>query len=193
MPYIRSKIRFDPLELIRGLENIFSGKTMMLPQQYLRIVAEILQHAPANVLVFGSGRDTELYLLANPGGRTVVLEDNPKWLKSIEHLNCEAFLVTYTTRLDEGFLENCPWPDGVPDEVSEQKWDIVLVDAPRGYGRYPGRQQSILLASELAATTGVVFVHDYQREMEHLCSNRLLGQPTDVVGPTPQLAVFRTH
>jgi hypothetical protein len=40
---------------------------------------EILHRGPGNVLIFGAGADTRLYVEANGGGRTVVVEHHEAW------------------------------------------------------------------------------------------------------------------
>ena len=65
----------------------------------------------------------------------------------------------------------------IPDKLSAEKWDIILVDAPAGYAEEtPGRMKSIYMASQLIKSGGDVFVHDCNREVEDVYSLHFLGK-----------------
>jgi glucuronoxylan 4-O-methyltransferase len=164
----------------------------MSPQQYFRIATEILSRAPCKLLVVGAGRDTELYVTANRGGRTVVLEHDPRWLQTIERLGCTPLLVSYRTKLADGPLDPCTLPDGIPDWVLNETWDVILVDAPGGNRpEQPGRQQSIFLAATLAQTGTTVFLHDAERPAEQHFARQYFKSPDERYGTRQALAVFR--
>jgi glucuronoxylan 4-O-methyltransferase len=64
----------------------------------------------------------------------------------------------------------------LPDEVGSREWDIILVDGPRGWrDDQPGRMKSIFAASRLIGRPGDVFVHDCERAVENVYSNKFLG------------------
>ena len=59
----------------------------------------------------------------------------------------------------------------LPVDIVDTKWDIIIVDAPAGYGMdMPCRMKSIYESYELSnQTSGVdVFVHDAQRRIEKM-------------------------
>ncbi|XP_038709417.1 glucuronoxylan 4-O-methyltransferase 1-like [Tripterygium wilfordii] len=69
---------------------------------------------------------------------------------------------------------------GLPSEVYEMKWDLIMVDAPTGYyEEAPGRMSAIYTAGmmtrnrEEGAETDV-FVHDVNREVEDRFSMEFL-------------------
>ena len=65
----------------------------------------------------------------------------------------------------------------MPQEVEKENWDIILVDAPAGWGdQTPGRMKSIFIASQLAANYTDVFVHDCDRIVEKTYSHTFLKQ-----------------
>ncbi len=168
-----------------------ASRGQMFPGQYFRIVVELLNRRPCKLLVVGSGRDTELYVLSNAGGKTVVLEHDPQWARAVEGLACTVLPVTYSTRLDLGFVRPCPLPGGLPPWVLAEAWDVILVDGPDGYRPdSPGRQQSVLLAAKLAREGTTVFLHDCQRPAEKLFAKRYLKQPDEVYGEERALGVF---
>ena len=163
----------------------------MKPSHYFRIVLELLRRAPCRLLVVGAGNDTELYVNANAGGKSVVLEDHSDWIERIKHLNCTVLPVSYCTKLEDGPLEPCPLPDWLPSELLNDSWDVILVDAPHGfYAGAPGRQQSIFLASQLARPGTTVFLHDWDRPAEQSFAARYLKQPDERYGEKSALAVF---
>ena len=60
---------------------------------------------------------------------------------------------------------------GLPNEVYETKWDLIMVDAPTGYHEEaPGRTSAIYTAGMMARNREEgethVFVHDVNREVE---------------------------
>jgi glucuronoxylan 4-O-methyltransferase len=163
----------------------------MTPPQYFRVVMELGGRGPCNLLIVGAGRDTELYVRANAGGRTVVLERHAQWIEHVRHLGCEVVQVEYSTLLSQPPLAPCVLPLGLPDEIAGQKWDVILVDGPEGQQPdAPGRQQSIYLASSLIAADGTVFLHDADRKGEETFAAQYLGPAVERVAGPPELAVF---
>jgi len=67
----------------------------------------------------------------------------------------------------------------LPGEVSANKWDVILVDGPRGHkysAEIPGRISSIYTASQLVGKNGYVFIHDAQRTVENANAQHYLGK-----------------
>ena len=177
--------------LARAFARAASSPHQMLPSQYFRVVAELLQRGACNLLVVGAGRDSELYVLANERGKTVILEHNAEWIRLAQKSGGIVLPVTYSTRLGDGMVEPCPVPAGLPDWVLMERWDVIVVDGPEGYRpHHPGRQQSVFLASQLARVGTTLFVHDYERPQERLCAGRYLKPPDEVLGNARSLAMF---
>lgn len=159
-------------------------------------IAEAIQVAgDINLLVFGCGRDTPLWLRCNPRGRNVFLEHSPRWMAraiamvkeekeaGLAFAFCEFEQAHYTTKLEHwkedlalflaGGLENNLAMPGLSDFPTD--WQIVIVDAPPGGGKNaPGRLQSIYEASRLCAPGGKVFVHDVCRDAEAQACHKIL-------------------
>jgi len=148
-----------------------------LSEAEYRLIAEtIIDKTPCNILVFGVGRDSRLWIDINRQGLTVFLEDNPIWLDriSLELPEINAYLVTYNTLRKQwkGLLNRNIEAElllELPKEILETKWDIIFVDAPEGWSdEKPGRMKSIFTAAKLAYISGNcdVFVHDCDRKVE---------------------------
>ncbi|XP_050208336.1 probable methyltransferase At1g27930 [Mercurialis annua] len=157
-----------------------------------------------NFLVFGLGHDSLMWNSFNPHGTTIFLEEDPKWiqtvLKTSPTLNAHA--VQYRTQLQEadkllaGYRSepsclpskayirgnyDCKLAlTGLPDEVYEKEWDLIMIDAPRGYfAEAPGRMAAIFSAAVMARArkgSGVthVFLHDVDRKVEKVYAEEFL-------------------
>ncbi len=167
------------------------GEPMLLEAKELRAIAACLaDRGPCRFLIFGLGHDSALWARVNAGGRTVFLEDQASWRAKVAaaHPALETHLVTYATRLGqwEALLESPrQLAMTLPETVAAERWDVVLVDGPRGdlesfraeHGiDPPGRMCSLFEASRLGAPGGDVFVHDCERPVERAYAARYLGE-----------------
>jgi len=167
---------------------------------------DVLQSlAPCNFLVFGIGHDALMWDSFNPRGITLYLEEDPKWTISAfkRFPVLHAHTVRYNTHLSEAkallssYKKDCggitaddhPLKDDrrcrlalgeLPKEVYDRDWDVIMIDAPRGYfPSAPGRMGVIYSAAVMARgrkKAGVthVFLHDVDREVEKLYAKEFL-------------------
>ena len=155
---------------------------IQLSHQELRaVIRTVARRAPCRFLVFGVGNDSLLWSRINRLGKTVFLEDDETWLRTIgeRHRELDIRLLEYTTRRTDliGLLDS---PENLvlalPQDVVSERWDVVLVDGPAGWhDNTPGRMQSIFQASQVASSLADVFVHDCDRVIERTFSDRYLG------------------
>jgi hypothetical protein len=164
--------------------------------EYRAIASTLENRAPCNLLVFGTGYDSDLWLSINSAGRTQFIEDDPLW----KHMGGDSVvMVEYGTTLED-------WPRLLDDEaalllelppsIANTAWDVILVDGPAAFqSHHPGRMKSIFTASWLASRHRKVdvFVHDCDRLVEQiycdtfLCSENLV----DEVGKLRHYAISR--
>lgn len=158
-------------------ELVQKNPAQLTEYEYLFIAEKILQKKPCNLLIFGVGNDSSLWIDLNKGGRTFFIEDSPIWLEKIkkEIPNIQALLVKYDSlRQDWKSLLNGPKNKlllNLSAEIMNKRWDIILVDAPSGYSdQLPGRMKSIYTAAFLAHKFRrvYVFVHDCERHVEKI-------------------------
>ncbi|KAJ7946555.1 Glucuronoxylan 4-O-methyltransferase [Quillaja saponaria] len=184
---------------------IHYSTSTITPQQTskeISVTARVLDNkSPCNFLVFGLGHDSLMWSTFNFDGRTIFLEEDEAWIEQISRKfpMLESYHVTYDSKVNQAEnlmdvgkgLECTAVLDprysmcllalkGLPSEVYETKWDLIMVDAPTGYyDEAPGRMTAIYTAGMMArnreggAETDV-FVHDVNREVEDKFSKAFL-------------------
>ena len=159
-----------------------------------RQIAAIKKVLPAygNLLVWGLGNDSPFWHHSTKG-RVIFIEHEGIWLKKImsRYPFLRTYRVNYTTLLFETFDKYINhseiWSDldlrsQLPPFVKRTPWNVILVDAPQGYGASnPGRYQSIYTSSLLAQSGTHVFVDDFERKVEREYSLKMLGDPVELV------------
>jgi uncharacterized protein (TIGR01627 family) len=154
----------------------FSNATHRMTDTDIRAISAILRaKGPCNLLVFGLGAESPLWLALNHGGRTVYLDENEFYVKYLEprHPGLEAYDVSYTTKVRDFkdlleaargtraaecrpvqnllFSECRLAINDLPNELYDVPWDIVLIDGPSGWNpNSPGRMPSIFTTAVLA-------------------------------------------
>lgn len=213
-PMISGPSPTTPIQLQTILHYATSKVT---PQQSLQEITQSFNvlkscKSPCNFLVFGLGYDSLMWASFNPTGPTLFLEETPEWvttvLKDAPWLNAKT--VSYRTRLKEAdqllasyrhvpeclpgraYLKGnrkCRLAlENLPDEVYEREWDVIMVDAPRGYfADAPGRMAAIYSAAVMARArkrvgNTHVFLHDVDRKVEREFAKEFLCMKFKVGG-----------
>ncbi|XP_027342627.1 probable methyltransferase At1g27930 [Abrus precatorius] len=189
----------------------------VVPQQSLSeitVTFDVLKSLsrPSNFLVFGLGHDSLMWASINPRGTTLFLEEDPKWVQTVlkDAPELRAHAVRYRTQLRDadrllsGYRseqacspetatlrgnERCQLAlHNLPEEVYEREWDLIMIDAPRGYfAEAPGRMAAIFSAAVMARNrkgSGVthVFLHDVDRKVEKVYAEEFLCRKNLVKG-----------
>lgn len=179
--YSLSNIR-DLFRVIK-LRNQHSG-IQLRPAELIKVFNAINEFEHCRMLVFGLGNDSPFWCDANENGRTTFLEDYQPWYDKItkKYPDIEAYPVTYPNSISR-WKELLDQPEqlvlDLPDEITNQSWDVILVDGPRGnnfFEETPGRMSSIYTASQLVGEKGYVFVHDAERTVENTYAQHYLGR-----------------
>jgi hypothetical protein len=126
----------------------------------------------ANLLVFGAGHDTAMWINANKDGNTCVVEHDDAWFKKYASVFPENIIkhdfanitVESSLELELSDLERFP----MPEKLNEQKWDVIIIDGPTGCNwDCPGRALPIYWAkSKLSHSNTIVYVDDCDRDVE---------------------------
>jgi uncharacterized protein (TIGR01627 family) len=153
--------------------------TQMTRTEYKFISDTIYSIESPNVLIFGTGYDSNLWINSNRNGRTVFLEPDLTWVNhSKTHSpDIDVRHVHYTTHPNEAldlFFEYAktrvfPKLPTLDADIVETDWDVIFIDSP--VGAVNGRMTSIFLASELSRKKDRdvhIFLHDSQRHIETL-------------------------
>ncbi|XP_073272945.1 glucuronoxylan 4-O-methyltransferase 1 [Primulina huaijiensis] len=184
---------------------IHYSTSTITPQQTLKeisITSRILdKKSPCNFLVFGLGHDSLMWHSLNYGGRTIFIEEDESWIEQIRRRFpvLEPYHVTYDSKVNQAddLMQVGKGPEcvavldpkysmcqlalkGLPSEVYDIEWDLIMVDAPTGYyDEAPGRMKAIYTAGMMARNRldGLethVLVHDVNREVEDNFSKAFL-------------------
>ncbi|XP_057434074.1 probable methyltransferase At1g27930 [Lotus japonicus] len=203
-----------PIQLRAILHYATSRVTPQQSVSEIKISFDVLKSMgrPSNFLVFGLGHDSLMWASMNPGGNTLFLEEDPKWVQTVlkDEPGLRAHTVRYRTQLREAhallsssrsepacspnkaFLRGnraCRLAlENLPDEVYETEWDLIMIDAPKGYyAEAPGRMAAVFSAAVMARNrkgSGVthVFLHDVDRKVEKVYAGEFLCKKNLVKG-----------
>jgi len=170
-----SKLPLPVFDALVHYASISNATHRMTDSDIRAISAVIRARAPCNLLVFGLGAESPLWLALNHGGRTVFLEENEFYVKYLEprHPGLEAYDVSYTTKVRDFrdllaaarasrakecrpvqnllFSECRLAINDLPNDLYDVAWDMVLIDGPSGWNpNSPGRMPSIFTTAVLA-------------------------------------------
>ena len=162
----------DYRDFIQQLVEVNKGQ--MSFEEYVSIYKCIESKNGCNLLVFGLGRDSNLWQMANQNGKTIFLEDNSDWISESQKYQLDVRQIYYTnvgsdaeTLLEEYKSGKNNLGLDLPEDVRNINWDIIIVDAPAGYGLdMPCRMKSIYESYNLSKDFTDIFVHDCERDIE---------------------------
>ncbi|XP_010555550.1 PREDICTED: glucuronoxylan 4-O-methyltransferase 2 [Tarenaya hassleriana] len=184
-----------------------SESPSILTEKEFKLLSEVVtRRSPCNILIFGFAPQYLVLSSINTRGITVILEDGPAKTPTSTEVNpnnTRIYKVKYyhmevkraykllrhardnpACSLDVDPLQASDCKLGLrdlPKEVYKIKWDVIVVDGPRGSElEAPGRMGTIYTAAVLARqesnNTTDVFVHDVHRTAEKWFSWEFLCQ-----------------
>ncbi|KAJ0239735.1 Glucuronoxylan 4-O-methyltransferase-like protein [Hirschfeldia incana] len=204
-PFSSTTFRLSPAESSQQANASQSALT----EKELKLLSDtIALKSPCNVLVFGFAHQYLMLSSLNTRGVTVILEDEPSEImtpnntrvyslkyhqmevkntyKLLRHARSNPACAPNMNQQHQGSSDCMLKLKDLPEEVHNIKWDVIVVDGPRGDGlEAPGRMGSIYTAAVLARSgssnsTTDVFVHDVQRTAEKWFSWEFLCQENQV-------------
>lgn len=210
-PFSSTTFRLSPAESSQQ-----SRANSTLTEKELKLLSDtVTRRSPCNVLVFGLAAQYLMLSSINTRGITVILDDEPAKIMtpkaevnpnntriySLKYPQMEvknAYSLLRHARANPACAPNMDnLPQGssgcklelkdLPEEVHSIKWDVIVVDGPRGDDiEAPGRMGSIYTAAVLARkgssnSTTDVFVHDVHRTAEKWLSWEFLCQENQVL------------
>lgn len=155
----------------------------MTLQEYVKIASAIYARKPCFVLVYGLGKDSELYIRMNEGGVTVFVETDMKWIMYTKDRLPHANIVhhTFPTTVKQSVENECTSTYVRPAYIDFHPWDVIIVDAPFGWkDEFMGREFPIREAAERLASSSTkvdVFVHDVDRQLETMACDKFFPLP----------------
>jgi hypothetical protein len=156
----------------RFIRGYVRERNLLLSEDEIYGIAVKLRQRPGSLLIFGAGNDSLLWAAINRGHPTAILESDAAWQQKIQAQNksLRIFSVSYTTSLSDILPPDEPMPEparlDLPAEITNRRWDWILIDAPQGWGDGPGRWQSLNESLRLVAEDGRIFLHDCERQGE---------------------------
>ena len=172
---------------------------LMKESEYKFVYNALISKAPCNMLVYGVGFDSKLWIDVNKGGRTVFLEDNQKYIDIMQadvrkaghsleviKMDYQTVLFNAIEYLTDYEKDNSFFDLDLPPGIMDISWDIILIDGPKGGSlnktkfdyTIPGRMKPIAFSSKLATRskgTTIVLIHDINRLVEKVYCNKFFG------------------
>ena len=161
---------------LQELVNMNPGQISF--EEYCYMFEIIANKSGCNLLVFGLGKDSHMWMTCNQGGKTVFLEHSSSWIELAKQQipGVDVRLTNYTGNGHDAIklLEDYKKGDNdlnleLDDDIRNTEWDFILVDAPTGYHlNKPNRMKSIYESFNLSNNSKSIdiFVHDCEREIE---------------------------
>jgi glucuronoxylan 4-O-methyltransferase len=162
------------------LAAVYDPACQLAPPQIEVIASCLIARRPAQMLVFGLGRDSVMWQRLNEGGETLFVEHDPRYVAaaaaSIPAGRIVAFdFAAHTTVFGSFALDLAALGRVAMPAPLARDWDVILVDGPTGFHMEdPGRALPLYWASRLMQRHTHIFVDDYQRALERHFADLLI-------------------
>ncbi|CAN6922184.1 unnamed protein product [Brassica oleracea var. botrytis] len=206
-PFSSTTFRLSPSESSQQIKA--NASQSALTEKELKLLSDtIALRSLCNVLVFGFAHQYLMLSSLNTRGITVIIDDEPSKIttpnntrvyslkydqmevkntyKLLRHARSNPACAPNMNHLHQDSSDCKLKLKDLPQEVHNTKWDVIVVDGPRGDDlEAPGRMGSIYTAAVLARrgssnSTTDVLVHDVQRTAEKWFSWEFLCQENQV-------------
>lgn len=167
------------------INNTRYNTNIQLPLHQIEVIAAAIRsRGPAcQLLVFGVGHDTGMWIDINKDGYSLFVETSDEWADSVKMTLPEANIQLYQPP-PETVSSSLESPPKVmerltpPSFMTERAWDVIVIDGPPGdTPESPGRALPICWSGAVRSRHTHVFVHDYERELEQLYTDLALRRP----------------
>jgi hypothetical protein len=168
---MKSRVNMETRDIIDYLRRTPEyGAGLYSENELNALLCQIIVRAPCNLLIFGGGDDSSGWITANNAGKTFIVDDADLRLEpsTVQCPGSEVIHVPYKARMCQWRfdLQDCRDHGGssqlelaLPDEVRQEKWDLIIVAGPRGGDNHSYRRQSsIYEASRLARAETLICV-----------------------------------
>ena len=161
-------------EQLRDLCRPYCSPHQMSLHEYVEITHVINQRSPCNVLIYGLGNDSDLYMKINPEGNNIFVETDREWIqKASKKVPVDNIIHhVFQTSVKQSLENKCTSTYILSNYLHLYDWNVIIVDGPRGWrndmmGReIPIRESSYILKNINSSVD--VFVHDVDRPLEKM-------------------------
>lgn len=165
-------------EQLSDLCRPYCSPNQMSLREYVEITHAINQRSPCNVLIYGLGNDSELYMKMNPKGINIFIETDIEWIKKASKKIPVDNIIhhVFQTSVEKSLQNKCTSPYIFSNYLHLHDWDVIIVDAPKGWcNDMAGREIPIRESSSILKKTNSkvdVFVHDVDRPLEKMACDK---------------------
>lgn len=133
---------------------------------------------PKSILEFGLGESSKLayqYLQSQPGVRLTIVEQDQNWLnffsREVHDISANTIVLPVEKQDRFGFSVN--QYKNLPEALSRQTYDCIIVDGPFGSEHYSRFQVVDLVTSKQLSDSFVIILDDYERVGEQETASKL--------------------
>ncbi len=179
---------------IQLARKVYGDGCLMKLQQAEWIIRQSGDKINGKTLLFAAGESPLMWSRVTDA--TFVLHGKKAYRRIFELPDNQAlrmYNVNYSTKVES-------WQNDLqkqvlntlPPEIEQARYDLVLVNGPCGHSaNSPGRVSALLHARMLVKDGGIIFVYDYDRELEKTVATELFGTPDEIDEGVSTIAMWR--
>ena len=129
--WLRFAAKYPSIYLLEKMRNCLG--IQLTSEELMLITSALRRKSRVNLLVFGTGNDSEYWFRLNSSGKTVFLENDPSWVRNAKSIipGLDVRHIEYNTVRSQWcdlLKDEARLNDGFPDELAKNYWDVILVD-----------------------------------------------------------------